>query len=190
VDARSENVVDDACKYEVNVVKVLIPGSYLPLCWMVPNLTAGDSSPDRFNKLLFEIAIEYKGVRYTEPVIWQTSVDTTLYKNPNTRYATVPAEIVDDRSFHRFYDDYYALYNQDALTNGFNVAMKKLNDSLPVPFSNWPCFTFNSSVGAWLFHCPEEYIIDSIYTIINFFHNYSVGGLDTHINISHLLHLN
>jgi hypothetical protein len=167
VDARAENVVDDACKYEVNVVKVLIPGSYLPICWILPKLTAGDSSPERFNKTLFEISIEYKGVRYTEPVLWQTSIDTNLYKDPNKIYTTVPPEIVGKKTFHRQFDDYYALYNVDSLTNGFNRTMKKLNDSLPTPLPNYPCFTFNSSVGAWLFHCPEEYMIDSSNPTVN-----------------------
>jgi hypothetical protein len=167
VDARGENIVDDACKYELNVVKALIPSVSIPISYILPRLTSGDTSADRFDKTIFEFKIEYKGVEYKQPVIWQTSVDTTLYKTPYKIYQTVPAEIVDDRTFHNKFASYYSLFNVDQLTNGFNRALKTLNDSLPTPLSNYPCFTFNSSVGAWLLHCPPEYILDSTNPTVN-----------------------
>ena len=156
VDSRGENIVDDACKYELNVVKVLLPSNALPLSWMVPRLESGDTSPDRFNKLIFAFGLEYKGVRYQQPIIWETQVNSS-YTNPADIFPAVLPEQVDDRSFHKNFANYYALNNVGSLTTGFNKALKLLNDQLPVS-KEYPCFTYDGSVGGWRLHCPPDYV--------------------------------
>tara|TARA_R110001632_G_scaffold232721_1_gene374351 strand:- start:1079 stop:2263 length:1185 start_codon:yes stop_codon:yes gene_type:complete len=159
VDSRGENIVDDACKYELNVVKVLLPSNALPLSWMVPRLTAGDTSADRFNKLIFDFSLEYKGVRYTQPVLWETQV-SNLYTNPANVYPAVLPEQVDDRTFHKSFANYYALTNVGSLTTGFNKALRLLTQQLPV-VKEYPCFTYDGNVGGWRLHCPPDFVYSS-----------------------------
>ena len=165
IDARGENIVDDACKYELNIVKTLIPSSAIPICWMVPKLTVGDTTPERYDKLIFEFKMEYKGVEYIQPVLWQTSINTDLYTTPQSRYPAVLLSQVDDRTFHNQFSSYYGLNNIDQLTYGFNEALKLLNAQLPAPFADYPCFTYSN--GAWTLHAPIEYVYDSNAPTVN-----------------------
>jgi len=163
-DQRLENIVDDACKYEVNVPLVRIPEGSIPIKLIDPLLIDGTND---YNKMPEAIRINFKGVQYPAVNLeWETQIDIDKfiksrdYPDFNT---TINSNDSNDKSFYRRYPNYYSLYNVEGYAKIINKAFKTANELIPLADrpNSPPCVVWQDSFSGFTLHLPIEYIYDS-----------------------------
>lgn len=165
-DARPQDIVDDACLYEVNVAEARIPRSLLPIKLIDPLLveTINPTLAD-FNVMREAIRINYLGVEYTQNLTWipQINLDYSPKANLPNAGGDITLEDTLDKSFYIRYSSYYSLYNVDGMALIITNAFEALNNQIPslIRPANYPCATWNDSVQGFLIHLPPEYVFDS-----------------------------
>lgn len=165
-DARPQDIVDDACLYEVNVALARIPRSVIPIKLIDPDLqvTVNPTLAD-FNNMREAFRINYLGVEYTQNLVWIPQIN--LDYSPPSRLPISGGDITfadtRDKSYYTRYPSYYSLYNVEGLALIINNCFEALNNQIPTLIrpANYPCVTWNDNVQGFLIHLPPEYVYDS-----------------------------
>lgn len=163
-DQRLENIIDDACKYEVNVPLVRIPEGSIPIKLVDPELVVGTFN---YNNMPEAIRINFKGVQYPEVNLqWETQLNLEKF-NIGSDYPNInnviTTEDSNNKSFYRKYANYYSLYNIEGFAKIINEAFKKANELIPVvdrPACP-PCVVWQDKFSGFTLHLPVEYIYNS-----------------------------
>tara|TARA_R110000772_G_scaffold66368_1_gene147945 strand:+ start:1390 stop:2586 length:1197 start_codon:yes stop_codon:yes gene_type:complete len=164
-DARPQNIVDDACQYEINISEFRLPKSNFALKLIDPVLQL--SNPTYFDTMPEEIKIEFKGVEYKANLIWIPQINLDVFvdripygSGPNRE---ITAEDIKDKSFYARFESYYSLYNMEGYARILNNAMENIYLQIPLVDkpASYPVFTWRDDKQAFLLHLPIEYIYDS-----------------------------
>lgn len=164
-DARPQNIVDDACQYEINIAEFRLPKSNIPLKLIDPLLSV--SAPTDFDTMPEEIKIDFKGVEYKQNLIWVPQINLNFFPDRIPYGSGANREItqsdVNDKSFYARFQSYYSLYNMEGYARILNTAMETLHLQIPLADrpQSYPVFTWRDDTQSFLLHCPSEYIYDS-----------------------------
>jgi len=109
-DERNSNIVDDACSYEVNVLRVVIPRGNMPIKIIDPLLFVGLKL---WNVMPEQIKITVDTNVSIQNLIWISELKKEYFDDsflPSGNVLVTP-EIFNDKSSFIKYDNYYALYS-------------------------------------------------------------------------------
>jgi len=109
-DERGSNIIDDACSYEVNILRVVIPRGNIPIKTIDPLLTVGTNI---WNVMPEALRITVDTKTEEQNLIWVSELkeeyfDSTFIPNGNVN---ITQQIVDDKSSFIKYEEYFSLYS-------------------------------------------------------------------------------
>lgn len=160
-DARSQNIVDDACKYELNIPICKIPRANIPIKYIDPSLTEGDTN---YNNMAEGIRIKYLGIQYERNLQWRPELNLDYFTGGIQPTGTITAEEENNRSFYANYPSYYALFTFQHFTTLINETFEFLINQIPVldrPAS-YPVVSWNETAQGFRLHLPPEFVYNSL----------------------------
>jgi hypothetical protein len=160
-DARSQNIVDDACKYELNIPICKIPRAGLPIKYIDPLLEEGSNN---YNNLPEAIRITFNGVLYIANLQWRPELNLDYFTESLQPTGTITAEEANNRSFYANYPSYYALFTFEHFSTIINETFETINNLIPVldrPASH-PVVSWNGDKQCFRLHLPPEYVYNSL----------------------------
>jgi len=161
-DARSSNIVDDACAYELNVLRVVIPRGNFPIKIIDPLLTVGTNI---WNVMPEALRITVDTTTAPQNLIWVSELkeeyfDSSFIPNGNI---TITQSDVDNKSIYNDYGDYFSLYQlrhfckilNKAFLDAHNVIKSLLDTSSN---KDVPPIVSCSDDNVIRLHLPQSYI--------------------------------
>ena len=118
-DSRSSNIVDDACSYELNVSRIIIPRANLPIKIIDPqlelNTTLWNLMPEAL-KIIVDTKTVEKNLEWVSE-LKEEYFDTSFIPNGN-----ITQSIIDNKSYFTRYGDYYSLFTLKHFCQILNTA--------------------------------------------------------------------